>query len=204
MKALDTFQWPGLDLQPVEGASGTHVGERLLEDGRFHYMLPYVGEHVRALRILILILRPKRSVTRPRKSYKIRIGKRSKREMSKRSRITEGNWHPYIRSDRYVPVTYRYQVSRSGQGTRGTSAEGRGLHRGARTGGAETKDKTRGVKEDTACQQLTKRHGIDSLDEAYRSPVGKFQYGDVAELKEMVGRRPFGQSFYWGWYHANL
>ena len=204
MKALDTSQWHGLGLQPEERASGTNMGEGLLEDGRFNYMLPNVGQHFRSLGTLILILRPKRSVTRPRKSYKIRIGKRSNTEMTKRSRITEGNWHPYIRSESYVPVNYRYRVSRSGHGTRGTSSERRGLHRGVRTGGAETKDKTRGVKEDTDWRQLAKRRGRDSLDKDYWKPVGKFPYEDDAKLKKMAERRHFGQSLYWGWYQGNL
>ena len=185
MKVLETSQCTERGLQPKEGASATHADEGL------HYLLPYVGKRVGASGILMRvteILRPKRSRTlRPRKSYKIRIGKRSAREqaeVSKRSRITEGNWHPYIRSERYVPVPYRYRVSRRGQGT---SAEGLGLPRemrAARNEGAGT----RGVEEDKAWPRLAKRGGIDSIHKAFSRLVGKIQYGDDTEFREMTER----------------
>ena len=140
MQPLNILRCSEWGLQPVEEASATHLDEGLPEDGRFRYVDKRVGPSG-ILKRGTKISRPSRSIPQARKSHNIRIGKPSAREqaeMSKRSRITEGNWHPY--SERYVPVPFRYHASRRGQGT--TSAERRGLsweRRGAMTRGARTR-----------------------------------------------------------------
>ena len=102
MTPLINSQSPEWGWQPVEGASGTHLGEGLLEDSKMAKHVGALGINFRGTKFL----RPYRSIPEVRKSNKIHKGKISAREqteMSKRSWITEGKWHPY--SERYVPRT---------------------------------------------------------------------------------------------------